>query len=209
MKQVIRSYESDSTRESLIDTGRQLFAKHGFKGTSVRAIAGAADVNLGAVTYHFGSKLELYHAVIERVTAPIRERMSAPLPVTGSALDGIETFFRATFAFIAENPDVPRLVLQQLVTEEPLPPAVHETLNAHLTRITELIDMGQADGTIRAGEPLLLALSFLGTPMFLAIYRRALKEALAFDQDDPETRKQLTETVVQFVRAGLQNGKSS
>jgi AcrR family transcriptional regulator len=203
MKQVKRMPENQSTKIALLDSAQQLFAQQGFDGTSVRDIATQADANLGAVTYHFGTKLELYHAVIDRVSQPIRDRLSTPVPITGSALDGIETFFRATFAFLGETPDIPRLILQQLVTQRPLPPAAQATLRMNLARICELIKAGQKDGTIRDGDPPLMALSFLGTPLFLAIYRRALKETIDFDQDDPETRRLLTDTIVTFVRSGL------
>ncbi len=55
-------------RERLVEAARQLFASAGYDATSVRDITARAHANLGAITYHFGSKQALYHAVIERVT---------------------------------------------------------------------------------------------------------------------------------------------
>jgi len=42
-----------------------LFERHGFGGTSIRAITDAARANLGAVTYYFKSKAALFSAVME------------------------------------------------------------------------------------------------------------------------------------------------
>lgn len=50
------------TKLALIDAAGELFAGHGFDGTSTRAIAERAGVNLGAIHYHFGSKEALYVA---------------------------------------------------------------------------------------------------------------------------------------------------
>lgn len=40
-------------------------------GTSLRSVIREADVNLSAVHYHFGSKEELFHAVVARVAQPL------------------------------------------------------------------------------------------------------------------------------------------
>jgi AcrR family transcriptional regulator len=54
----------------------KLFSERGYRNTSLRAIADAADVNLAAANYHFGSKAHLLEAAFERCIAPINdERM--------------------------------------------------------------------------------------------------------------------------------------
>jgi AcrR family transcriptional regulator len=51
------------TRERIFLAAERLFAQRGFDGVSVRDIVEAAQVNLAAVSYHFGSKSELLLAV--------------------------------------------------------------------------------------------------------------------------------------------------
>ncbi|MGW7295457.1 TetR/AcrR family transcriptional regulator [Streptomyces xiamenensis] len=67
------------TRTKILDAAERLFAEHGYRGTSVRAITDLAGANLAAVGYHFGSKAELLAAVARRVTAPIIAAQSAGL----------------------------------------------------------------------------------------------------------------------------------
>lgn len=59
------------TRERILDAAEQLFAEHGFEGTSIRAVTKEAGANLAAVGYHFGSKAALLEAVAERVMGPV------------------------------------------------------------------------------------------------------------------------------------------
>jgi AcrR family transcriptional regulator len=59
------------TRTQILDAAERLFAEHGFRGASVRAITDLAGANLAAVAYHFGSKAGLLTAVIRRVVEPI------------------------------------------------------------------------------------------------------------------------------------------
>ena len=53
------------TRARIAIAAEPLFARYGFDGVSVRAIAAAAEVQIGLINYHFGSKEGLYRALWE------------------------------------------------------------------------------------------------------------------------------------------------
>lgn len=52
------------SRENILLTALSLFVEKGFAGTSVRDVAGAAGVNLAAISYHFGDKAGLYREAL-------------------------------------------------------------------------------------------------------------------------------------------------
>lgn len=62
-----------NTREQLIKAASRLFSERGFDGVSIRDIVRATSANLGAVTYHFGSKEDLFEEVLQRKIAPMRD----------------------------------------------------------------------------------------------------------------------------------------
>jgi len=57
---------TSDTRERILDAAERLFMESGYEGTSMRMITGAAEVNLAAVNYHFGSKEALLREVFRR-----------------------------------------------------------------------------------------------------------------------------------------------
>src|SRR2546421_12961401 len=68
---------SADTKTRILDAAEVLFMEHGFEATSLRQITAAAGVNLAAVNYHFGSKEELFQAVLTRRLDPMNaERMA-------------------------------------------------------------------------------------------------------------------------------------
>jgi AcrR family transcriptional regulator len=82
---------TNGTKARILDAAEALFMEHGFEATSMRAITAEADVNLAAVNYHFGSKEELFEAVLTRRLDPMNQqrvellerlqaRSDAPLP---------------------------------------------------------------------------------------------------------------------------------
>jgi AcrR family transcriptional regulator len=68
-----------ATKTRILDAAEALFLEHGFEATSLRAITAAAEVNLAAVNYHFGSKEELFEAVLTRRLDPMNQRRVALL----------------------------------------------------------------------------------------------------------------------------------
>lgn len=69
----IRPRDPAATRTRILDVAEALFMEHGFEATSLRAITAAADVNLAAVNYHFGSKEELFQSVLTRRLDPMNQ----------------------------------------------------------------------------------------------------------------------------------------
>jgi AcrR family transcriptional regulator len=63
-----------ATKSRILDVAETLFMEHGFEATSMRAITAAADVNLASVNYHFGSKEELFQAVLTRRLDPMNQQ---------------------------------------------------------------------------------------------------------------------------------------
>ena len=59
------SGDIDATRGRLLEAAGDVFAKHGFEGTTVREICTRAGANVAAVNYHFRDKMGLYHAVLK------------------------------------------------------------------------------------------------------------------------------------------------
>lgn len=53
------------SRETILDAARELFARQGFQRTTTRSVAAHAGVDAAMVHYFFGTKAELFAAVIE------------------------------------------------------------------------------------------------------------------------------------------------
>ncbi|MEF8748938.1 MAG: TetR/AcrR family transcriptional regulator [Candidatus Accumulibacter propinquus] len=99
------------TRERILDVAERLFMENGYEGTSMRVITGAAEVNLAAVNYHFGSKEALLREVFRRRLAWLNhqrlealdrlEEHAAGAPLKPSQI--LEAFF-GTLLRMGEDP---------------------------------------------------------------------------------------------------------
>ncbi|WP_245568756.1 TetR/AcrR family transcriptional regulator [Nocardia concava] len=70
----MRKYGSTS-REQLTDAVFAIAGAKGLDAASIREVASAAEVSIGAVQHHFTTKDELYAFAFEQLTARVRARM--------------------------------------------------------------------------------------------------------------------------------------
>jgi AcrR family transcriptional regulator len=80
-----------SVHDRLLDAAEELFCEHGFEGTSVRDIAGAAGCNVASVNYYFGGKDKLYVEVWRRHLLYMRDMRIASIERVMSETGGRPT----------------------------------------------------------------------------------------------------------------------
>ncbi|MDT8340587.1 MAG: TetR/AcrR family transcriptional regulator [Longimicrobiales bacterium] len=194
----------DDTAGQLIAAGRTLFAERGYDGTSVRALTTLAGANLGAVTYHFGSKEGLYHEVLRRAVAPLQARVEAALARKGGSVERLTGVVEAYFEHFSRHPELPRLLVQEVAAGRVPPPPVTGVMKAITARVADVVREGQAHGEVRAAHPLLMVLSLISQPIYLVLMQRPLREVLGMDLEDDRTRSLMMDHLLAFARAGIQ-----
>jgi AcrR family transcriptional regulator len=123
---------SSDTRERILASARELFARNGFDKTSIRAVAAGAGVDPALVHHYYGTKTQLFAAAIHipidplQVLGPLRE---TPVEELGYKLPSILLALwdsEAGSAFIAmlrsllagEEVTLIRTFLQEVITVE-------------------------------------------------------------------------------------------
>ncbi len=99
------------TRTRILDAAEQLFVSHGLDATTLRMITAAAQANLAAVNYHFGSKEALIEAVFRRRLTWLNEQRIAALTAFEAEAKGgplkprqiVEAFFGVAIRMAADH----------------------------------------------------------------------------------------------------------
>ncbi|HEX9633493.1 MAG TPA: TetR/AcrR family transcriptional regulator [Gemmatimonadales bacterium] len=164
----------EETKARLQREAQRLFALRGFRGASVRDITGAAHANLGAITYHFGTKRALYGAVVETVFARLAERVEAAAGGPAPGLERLRAIVGAIFAFFRETPEAPRLVLHQVLAGEGIPTFAQPYLRRNLAAIAQVVRDGRARGEFRAADPTLVAFTIISQSVWFALVGREI-----------------------------------
>ena len=106
--------QETSKREKILNAAEKLFAESGYKGTTTRAIAKKAKVNTAMLSYYFGGKEQLLHAVIERFSENLGSVFDLIEKETADPVERMLKWMEAYVEYIFENPNHARIVFRHV-----------------------------------------------------------------------------------------------
>jgi AcrR family transcriptional regulator len=110
-----KQQRSIDTRKRILDAATVLFSENGFDPTSLRTIAEKAEVHNPAIKYHFGSKEELWVAVVKNEFEVMdqlgqKTRELAEKKITRSSFSA---HIAALLMIVTERPYLTRIILRE------------------------------------------------------------------------------------------------
>ncbi len=161
------------TRQTILEAAGREFAARGFRATSLREIAAAAGTTHGLIRHHFGTKEDLWRAVVEdfldRVAArqrPLLARMHDEEPL--ALLEAVATAYMRQ---AAEMPEVSRLILFDCAEPGPRLDHLVEHIEPLHRAIEPIFEAAREAGHLEEHDPdsFFLSLVTLGSvPLALA-----------------------------------------
>lgn len=136
-----------AVRRRCIAAATQLFAAHGFDGTSVQAIADAIGVTKQAVLHHFASKEALREAVLAAMLDHWRDTLPRLLVAASASEERFEALFGELHRFFVADPDRARLLVRELLDRpEAIRHLLRQTVRPWLAAVAAYIRDGQVRG---------------------------------------------------------------
>lgn len=157
----VREEQKEKRRNEILSAGLDLFIRKGYAATKINDIAEQVGMSVGLLFHYFDSKEKLYE---ELITLGIEGPMSI---MDSSGMEPLE-FFEHTaekiFHYIQTGSFSARMfvLMSQAFYNEAAPQSIRDMLQGFdiYTPTTALIQKGQANGTIRNGDPYALAIAY-------------------------------------------------
>lgn len=191
--------------ERILTVAESLFAGAGYDGVSISAVAREAGVSKANVFHHFGSKEELYFAVLRSA----RQRLTDELKKLRSRPDGPldDTLRQITGRYLADlfsHADLSRLVIRQLLDRYPVEGKVlaERIFEPNFSQMGKLLADAQRSGQMREDiEPGLPITLLIASCVFLFQSGEALRHLPGTGfANDPE---QYVQILVDIVMHGI------
>jgi AcrR family transcriptional regulator len=157
----------ERTRRAILDGAYRLIIRQGFAATSMREIAGQSHVALGGIYNHFGSKEEVFRAIIEE-RHPFIHILPVLQSVEGETLeDFVRNAARTLVEELRRHPDFLNLMLIEIVEFKArhVPGLFKKFLPLAVPVVHRLAPLRSG---MRDIPPMILARAFLG--MFFSYY---------------------------------------
>jgi AcrR family transcriptional regulator len=205
-----RVRDPERSRAAILDAAEQLFAEQGYDATSLNQVGTSAGVSRGTPGYFFGSKAELYQAVLDRSFAEVRDAVREGRARALASNESSETILAGAvsdyFDFLAARPNFVRLIEREALSGTRLPHGL-----SHLSAGQEALaaigaELGLDDSP--SGEAAQLLLSIISLCWFPMIHARTVAPAVGVrleDRDEIDRRKR---HVIDLVLHGIR-GRSA
>lgn len=167
--------DKETRKSQLVDAAIRVFAKRGYNSASITDIIDEAGVARGTFYLYFDSKLEVFHAVMERYLElfeeVVRREMARPYDNPLSVRSRIRESFLDWLRFYESNKDLAKIVFREATAIEPdyekkcleMLEGCQEHWRASIVRFQKL-------GFVRKGlDPEFLNLLFSGVMIYVVI----------------------------------------
>jgi TetR/AcrR family transcriptional regulator len=177
--------DAERTRRAILDAAEIEFADKGLAGARVDVIAEESCANKRMLYYYFGSKEDLYMAVLERAYGAMRERERELNFTDLEPLDAIRTLVEFKFDYYVANPRIIPLLAAENMNGGKYLKRSRRLRDMHLSlidMIRKVLAGGERQGVIRPGiDPFQLYVSFLALSYFY--FSNAATLSTAFGRD--------------------------
>ena len=189
-----REQRKTARREAILKAGQKVFAKKGFDGATIADIAHEAGVASGTVYLYYESKIDLFAALNAQLWEVVTDAMrdaDAPPDVRG----GTQARIHAVFNAADHNRDLLRIVFLNPDPRTEVARRMKHSDQARTEPLIELFQAGMQAGTVREGDPAMLA-RLISSLVVIALYQ-------CFIQQDSGNVRAFEETVTEMIVGAL------
>lgn len=171
-------------QESLLENGKRLFTAYGLKKTSIADITQAAGIAQGSFYNFFGSKEELYFAILELEERTLKEKLLTDLqPFDKHPRQYLKNLLVRSLEMVEDYPLMTQLYLDNtmdlLVRKLP-----DEQVKAHFERdhddLLPFIEMWQSQRILRGEKPETITAAIRAI-MLLSLHKQEIGESVYSD----------------------------
>ncbi len=185
---------SGQVKHEIIDVAARLFARYGFKKTSIDEVALAARIGKGTVYLHFASKEEMFAEVVERLSQRMLDALTTAVKRARSPSGKVRAFVEAkltSVATLAEAYGVREETFLELLSMARAHRGSHDVREHAL--LSDVLREGNASGALAIDDPDRLATGIIAC-------LTALDTSSVVKRDDAAIRAGVDELVAVVVR---------
>lgn len=143
-----KTKKSDETRARILEVALELFRHRGFEQTTMRDIAAACGIALGATYYHFGSKEAIVLAYYELAANETRQQLERAVATARTLTSGLLAIMQLKLAYYEPNRKFLGALLPHAADpRDPLSPFSDESRHIRLSDQSYFEELLQRTGT--------------------------------------------------------------
>jgi len=198
-----------TSKDIILDAAKNLLARHGYTGLSMRELAAESGLAKATLYHHFQDKDELFRSVLERDMAMVNAQLLTAAENATGAIAKITAVIRLYASLMRERRTVIMSVLRELSKEKKekgdLYTLIHSCRSQYFTPITTILAEGIDEGVFRPLNIEQTAISMVG--MINAFMLFNCNEKSTTPCELSESDEQFIDHTVQLFLFGISHSK--
>lgn len=197
-----RLTKAERTKVKILQSAEQIFAEHGYEGTTLDAVGEPVDVLGTAVLYHFKNKQVLYQETLKYVFKPLSMRVAADFDGSRPLEEMLTDIGLAMIQYSVERPTSTKLFMREAAAGTPesltvIGPVFGKTLQ----NMFDAVGDQKAAAKLAKLDPVFMVATLIGlNGFYFSGFPTLMGERLSYDPYEPERLEQLKKTIRLLVK---------
>ena len=153
-----------NTKEKILNSAEELFARCGYDGCSVDAIAEKAEVNKASIYYHYKDKASLYEKVLEENLGDFLKRIRREISKQDSPEKKLCAYIFTFGKNFQSNQYMAPLMLRELASDgKNLSDSTRKAINNIIHELDKVLKDGTLLGVFKKTKTLILHIMIVGS----------------------------------------------
>jgi AcrR family transcriptional regulator len=176
----MESSKAQRTIKRILTAATLNFARYGFDGARMDAIAKEAGVNKATIYYHIGGKKALYAAVLHEAFSERASQMASHVAAAFTAEDKLKVIFKLLRHHILNKPHISAIMMYEIASGcRNFPDILTQDFTRIICLVADTLQEGAQSGRFAAVHPVLIYLMAITPLAFYEKISTGLQEPLA------------------------------
>jgi len=190
-------------REIILEAALEVFATHGFRGSTVDQIATRAAMSKPNLLYYYRRKQDIYYAVLQHTLDDWLAPLEA-IDAEGDPIEQLRRYITLKLEMSAQNPAASRLFANEILAGAPV---IGDFLRSRLRTLVHdkaaVIRRWVGEGRLAPVDPVHLIFLIWATTQHYADFEAQIRAVLGSQVDRPGFYEQAAQAVLTIVLNGI------
>ena len=197
-----RLTKAERTKLKILQSAEQVFAEHGYEGTTLDAVGEPVDVLGTAVLYHFKNKKVLYQETLKYVFKPLTTRVAVDFDGSRPLEEMLTDIGLAMIQYSVERPTSTKLFMREAAAStQESQTIIGPVFGKTLQNMFDAVDDQKASSKFAKLDPVLVIAMLIGlNGFYFSGFPTLMGERLSYDPYDPARLEKLKSSIRLLVK---------
>ncbi len=187
----------EEVRAYIVSVARKIFTRYGFRKTTMEQIAASAKKGKSSIYYYFGSKEEIFRAVVEKEVFELKQQLEKTIHRDDAPIDKLKTYILFRLHHVRTVENFYAALNDQFLSQMDFILAIRKNFDLQERQVVrEILEEGIADGSFQVNSSEIGAIA-------ITTMMKGLELPLLLSDEHKQDRQELLEDLIRVLFYGI------